>query len=191
MEAVTAAYRQRTLQVRARTYRDMLRIWPAFDPDDPAAFAAWLAGASAVVRRDRAVLAVLAQQYLGAHALAVGAKAPAVAGAAPLPRQQLETSLRVTSLVSYATARRAGHDATKALQIAAVSSSGSASRLALNGGRSVIQQTARAGAIKGWRRVGTPQCDLCKVLLGRFYPASTADFKCHDHCSCSFEPVYH
>lgn len=189
-EAVTAAYRARTIQVRAGTYRDMLTIWPAFSPDDPAAYRAWLTGASAIVRRDRERFALLARQYLAAHAESVGRAAPGIVAAERLPAEQLATSLRVTSLVAYAKARGAGHQAPEALRIAAVSSSGSATRLALNGGRSLIQQTAQAGGLRGWRRVGNPQCNLCRTILGRFYPARTADFKCHDHCACAFEPVY-
>lgn len=190
MNPATAAYRSQTLKVRAATYADLLRIWPAFDPADPAAFRAWLTGASAIVRRDRARAALLAQQYVVAHASTLGLEAPAVALAAPLPAEQLATSLRVTSLVAYATARRAGHLPERALEIASVRSGGAAARLALNGGRSVIQRTAAAGGFRGWVRVGSPQCDLCKTLLGRYYPATTADFKCHDHCACSFEPAY-
>lgn len=184
--SATAAYRQQLLKLRAATYRDMLTIWPAFDPQDPRA---WMAAASAVTRRDRARVAVLTSAYLIADAQSVGR---AVTPAAPveLPAAQLETSLRVTSLVAYRAARGAGKMREQALRIAAVRSSGAASRLALNGGRSVIQQTAQAGQLKGWTRVGTPQCNLCKTLLGRFYPPSTQAFKCHDHCACTFEPVY-
>lgn len=190
MNPATAAYRTQTLKVRAGTYRDMLTIWAAFDPDDLTAYAAWLRGASAIVRRDRERFALLASQYVAAHARSIGRTAPAVARAERLPAEQLETSLRVTSLVSYAKARGAGHLPAEALRIASVASSGAASRLALNGGRSVIQQTAQSGAYKGWVRVGNPQCQLCKTILGRVYPASTVAFDCHDHCACSFEPYY-
>ena len=190
MDAVTTAYREQTLKIRAGTYRDMLAIWPAFNPDDPRAYAAWFAGASAIVRRDRGLQATLAQQYLAAHALSHRGGRITPAPAAALPPEQVATSMRVTSLVAYAKARGAGHMAAQALQIASVASSGAAGRLSLNGGRSVVQRTAQSGAIRGWTRVGNPQCDLCKTILGRFYPASTEDFKCHDHCACAFEPVY-
>jgi hypothetical protein len=187
MNAATLTYRRQTLAVREQTYRDLLRLWPAFNPSDPRA---WLIGASAVVRRDRARFALLARQYLTAHAMVEGTAAPRAAQPVPLPREQVDTSLRVTSLGAYAVARRAGKQPAEARDIASVRSSGAATRLALNGGRSVIQMTARTGAIKGWRRVGTPQCQLCKTLLGRFYPPSTEAFQCHDHCACTFEPVY-
>ena len=187
MNAATTAYRQQVLAVRAETYRDMLRLWPAFDPND---FAAWLIGASAVVRRDHARSAALTARYLGAYALVEGREAPRSAPAEPLPAEQVRTSLEVTSIGAYAIARRAGKTTDEARRIAAVRSSGAASRLALNGGRSVIQQTAKAGGIKGWTRAGSPRCDLCKTLLGRFYPPSTRAFQCHDHCACTFEPYF-
>lgn len=187
--AATAVYRQRMLEVRTETYRDLLRIWPAFDPADPRAIQAWLVGASGITRRDRARFAALAQWYVRQHGDEAGVTIRP-AQPAPLAPEQLSTSLRVTSIAAYAKAREAGKLPTEALRIAAVRSSGAASRLALNGGRSVIQQTAKAGRIAGYTRVGNPQCDLCKTLLGRFYPASTQDFKCHDHCACSLEPVY-
>lgn len=187
--SATTAYREQVLKVRAAMYRDLLAIWPAFDPHKPAATAAWMTAASAITTRDRARFAVLTRAYLIADAQASGREIQP-AQPAPLPRAQLETSLRVTSLVAYATARGAGKLSEQALRIAAVRSSGAATRLALNGGRSVVQETAQSGQIQGWRRVGSPQCDLCKTILGRFYPASTRSFQCHDHCSCTFEPVY-
>lgn len=190
MNAATTAYRQQALAVRAETYRDMLRLWPAFSTDNPTAFAAWLAGASAVVRRDHARFAALTARYLGAYALVEGREPPRPAPAERLPQEQVKTSLEVTSIGAYAIARRSGKNSDEARRIAAVRSSGAASRLALNGGRSVIQQTAKAGGIKGWTRVGSARCDLCKTLLGRFYPPSTAAFQCHDHCACTFEPFF-
>ena len=143
--SATAAYRQQLLKVRAGTYRDLLKVWPAFDPNDPRT---WMTAAAAITRRDRARVALLTRAYLIADAQAVG-RTITPAAPAELASAQLETSLRVTSLVAYRTARGAGKFPSQALQIAAVRSSGAATRLALNGGRSVVQQTALLGADEG------------------------------------------
>lgn len=44
----------------------------------------------------------------------------------------------------------------------------------------------------GWRRVGLGRCTFCRMLIGRgaVYSEATADFKCHDHCTCGAEPEF-
>lgn len=45
---------------------------------------------------------------------------------------------------------------------------------------------------RGWRRVGSGECDFCSMLLGRgaVYSEATADFQAHDHCHCYAEPAF-
>jgi hypothetical protein len=47
-------------------------------------------------------------------------------------------------------------------------------------------------AAKGWKRVGTGQCDFCAMLIGRgaVYTEATADFQSHDHCNCGAAPAW-
>jgi hypothetical protein len=50
---------------------------------------------------------------------------------------------------------------------------------------------ADPGAL-GWERVGSGECDFCRMLIGRgaVYSEATADFASHDHCRCSAVPAF-
>lgn len=55
----------------------------------------------------------------------------------------------------------------------------------------VMRATVRDPRSLGWRRVGSPHCDFCKMLVGRgtvYRSEDTADFRSHDHCHCAAEP---
>lgn len=188
---VSAAYRRRVLALRAATYRDLLRLWPAFDPDHPES---WMLAAGTVAKRDHRRAAGLAVQYAPVHAAASGVDGLMVRNADPLESDRVDTSLRVTSLVSYRKALEAGKKPPEALRISYVRSSGAITRLALDGGRSALMNTAAADPrIAGWRRTGSPQCQWCRVLIGRgtvYRSGDTASFEAHDHCSCGAENVY-
>lgn len=192
-QAVTTAYRARTLALRAETLRDLLRIWPAFNPSDSGAYRGWEVGVATIIRRDFQRQSALAAAYLKAHAQASGTTPGQIRPATSLPAEQVGTSLRVTSLAAYGKARAAGKLPDQALDIALVRSSGAATRLALTGGRSVIlNTTTQDRRYAGWQRTGNPQCDFCKLLIGRgaVYKEATATFDAHDHCGCSAEPAY-
>ena len=190
---VTASYRRRSTALRAATYRDLLRIWPAFNPDDAEAVAAWMAGANAIALRDYRRSEQLALEYVPLHALASGAEVKPTR-AAPFPKEQVAVSSRVTSLVAFRKAVGAGKSRDEALRISYVRSAGAIARIGLDGGRSAIMRTAEASPqVAGWRRVGNPKCDWCKALIGRgtvYRSANTASFSAHDHCGCGAENVY-
>lgn len=187
---VTRAYRRRVTALRARTYRDLLRIWPAFNPDNPQP---WLVGANAIALRDYKAAESFGLEYAELHAASAGASVN-LTPAEELPAEQVGTSTRVTSLGAFRKAVDAGKSRDEALRIAYVRSSGAVARLALNGGRSAVMRTAMASPqVAGWRRTGSPQCEWCKVLIGRgavYRSGDTASFKAHDHCTCSAENVY-
>lgn len=190
---VTAAYRARTLALRAGTYRDLLKLWPAFNPDSPDAVQAWMAGANAVALRDYRRAESLAVEYVGLHAVANAAEIRPQP-AERFPADRAATSARITSLVAFRKAIGAGKSRQKALEIAYVRSAGALSRIALDGGRSSIMQTAIASPnVRGWRRVGSPKCDWCRALIARgtvYRSGDSASFKAHDHCGCGTENVY-
>jgi len=47
-------------------------------------------------------------------------------------------------------------------------------------------------AARGWKRVGTPRCDFCRMLIGRgaVYTESTVHFDAHDNCNCAAAPAW-
>lgn len=194
-DQLTAEYRRQSLALRSATLRDLRRIWPALDWRDlEGTFPAWLAGAGTLVQRDRRRAAGLASRYLEAHRMAARVPgAPEVRLAPQIDAQRLETALRVTSLVAIRRGFGAGFSPEKAMANGFVQSSGSATRLVLDAGRETIRRTTLADSrTQGWRRVGSPSCDFCRMLIGRgaVYTEASADFQAHDHCGCSAEPVY-
>lgn len=194
-DELTRDYRRQTLALRAATLRDLQRLWPALNWDDlERSFTAWLTAVSTLVQRDRARASGLASAYVKAHRNAAGvpsAVAVDLAGAAPA--EQVETSLRVTTLVAARKALEAGQTTQQAKATTFVQSSGAATRLVLDAGRDTIAHTTvRDPRTRGWRRVTAGGCSFCRTLAGRgaVYTESSSTFRSHDHCVCSAEPVY-
>lgn len=195
MDALTRRYREQNLALRAQTLRDLQRIWPALDwrrLEDT--YPAWFSAAAALVARDRVRTAGLASLYLKAHRLAAGIPGtPQIRLAGPVDGAQLDTSLRVTTLVAIKRSTLAGKPAEAAMRNAFVTSSGAATRIVLDAGRDTIRQTTTTDPrTRGWARVTSGGCAFCEMLAGRgsVYTESSADFASHDHCACSAEPVY-
>lgn len=192
---VTRQYRRQSLALRAQTIQSMRGLWPALDWRDLSrTYPAWLSGAKLVVARDRTRATGLASAYLKAHRDAAGLSGVATIRLAPPASQiQVETAMRVTTVVALKRAAAAGKSPETAMVDAFVQMSGAASRLVLNAGRETISATAvRDPRTAGWQRVGEGRCDFCQMLLGRgaVYTEETAEFEAHDHCACSAEPVY-
>lgn len=47
-------------------------------------------------------------------------------------------------------------------------------------------------AARGWKRVGTPRCEFCRMLIGRgaVYTEASVHFDAHDHCNCAAAPAW-
>jgi hypothetical protein len=72
-EALTRAFRQANVALRARTVRDMTALWPALAWDRlEATFPGWLQAVELLVARDRQVSVGLAAGYLPAYREAAG-----------------------------------------------------------------------------------------------------------------------
>lgn len=192
--ALTEAFRQQQLRLRAATVSDLIRLWPALDPTKlDSTYPAWATAVTALTQQNRAASAALAGQYLQAFRLVERIPdAPAPVLEMVAPAGQVQTSLYVTSLVAVKTSMLAGQPLDAAMRNALVQSSGAVSRLVLNGGRDTILSSLQADdRSRGWERVTSGNaCSFCAMLAGRVYPPSTQDFACHDHCSCTLEPVY-
>lgn len=130
-----------------------------------------------------------------------------------LGEDRLEANLNATGIVSYQKALRAGQTPDQAVDTMAVNMAGSATTLALEGGREVIHDAATGDEdALGWIRVtDADPCSWCAMLASRaaapqgaFYRSEgtagrdkndkfTGDgqFKWHDHCGCTAVPVFH
>lgn len=129
-----------------------------------------------------------------------------------LDEDRVEANLDATGIGTYQKALRAGQSPDRAVDTMAVNLAGSATTLALEGGREVIRDATRSDeeAI-GWIRVtDADPCSWCAMLASRaaapqgtlYRSAGTAgrdknakftgdgEFKWHDHCGCSAVPVF-
>lgn len=193
--ALTQQYRRQQLALRAGTLRDLMRLWPALDWQRiETTYPAWFAGVRAVVARDRYRSSGLASAYLRGFRSSAGVPGEArILLADPVPAAQLSTAARVTTIVAFKRGIGAGFPVAKAATNAFVMSSGSLSRLVLDGGRETVRESTLADPrAVGWQRVGAGGCDFCQMLIGRgdVYSEATADFESHDHCACFAEPVF-
>lgn len=201
--------RQQALLSAALT-RDLVRLLRTlFRPANPGP--SWRAArmaAAALIRDRRRQSADLAGRYYRASRQSAGLGGRVrLAPPVDLPEERLFTNLDVTGIGSYSRAVRAGRPAAKAVDTAGVNLSGTGSRLALEGGRSVIDATVKGDAEAiGWARVtDADPCPWCLMLASRgavFRSAETAgrlkndqfvgegQFKFHDHCGCSAAVVW-
>ena len=129
-----------------------------------------------------------------------------------LDAERVEANLNATGIAAYEKALRAGQTPNQAVDTMAVNLSGSATTLALEGGREVIRDAAQSDeeAI-GWIRVpDADPCSWCAMLAsrpgasqGQFYRSEgtagrnqnakfvgDGEFKWHDHCGCTAVPVF-
>lgn len=195
----TLSVRHRAAQValRAALVRDLTRLWPMFDPTDFGtfdSFASLAATLIAVRHRDSAGLA--AAYYQAFRTLELGSLAP-VQVTIPDPPDAAVTSdaLRATGLLGVLSARRAGKPLEVARQNGFVRLAGSATSLALAGGRDTITRAVQSDpAEPRWQRITAGDaCAFCRMLASRgadYGSERTADFQAHDHCSCQAEPAF-
>lgn len=193
---LTDQHRAAQIRLGAQTISDLHQVWPILDVDDLDRSAArWAQVSTRIVQGHRATSARLASGYLHAFkALEVaGTSVPIVLGDT-IPAEQVATSLLVTGPYRLRAALARGVPLDRAASTAEATSSASAYRHVLNGGRATILDSVAADRTAlGWRRVaGGGACDFCRMLAGRgaVFREQSAHFDAHDACSCTAEPVY-
>lgn len=212
-EALARTYADGQRRISRGLLAELLRLWRAVvDPADMSSFtrfaelAARLVGqwreesAQAAARfyelfRATQVVPASAAVLLGAGVASAVGSSFAPVTAAPLAETAVTGVLQGAALAGFVGGRRVGQAEPQAVRNALVKASGSATRLALNGGRDTILESVRADpeAI-GWVRVtdGDP-CAFCLTLASRgpaYKSEETAAFRAHDHCGCTARPVY-
>lgn len=189
---LTETHRQAQVRLGAQTAALVADVWPLLDPDDlGGTFERWVRAVAPIIAAQHDISSRLAAAYLNAHrADTVGAPFPPVL-APPPDREAVTTSLLVTGPVSVKAAMTRGVDLARAMDVARASSSASAMRHSLDGGRETIRRTTAADPrASGFQRVTSGSaCTYCSGLAGIQF-ATDDVFKSHDGCSCSAEPVY-
>lgn len=195
---LTQQHRQRQLAVRARTLQVVLTLWPLFDVrriDET--WSALEPALVALVERGHSESATVAGGYYQAFRSVEGMPgALAIPEVAPVDRAQVATSLRVTGPVTAKRLTMLNRPDVAGQTLASLS--GSIGRHVLDGGRAALIKAAAEESRTtrrrvGWARVtsGEP-CAFCAMLASRgpVYSEDTGDFRAHDHCSCTAEPMF-
>ena len=203
-------YRQNQVHLAAVLSRDLVHLLRAlFQPGSPGP--SWqtvrTALAALIVSRRQQSIG-LATAFYRAERLAAGIRTPFIpAVPGPLPEEQVLKTLDATGIGTFTRSLRAGATPEQAVDRTAVTLSGAASRLALDGGRAVVDESVQADDdAMGWVRVtDADPCPWCLMMASRgavYHSAETAgkernshfigdgDFKWHDHCGCAAVPVW-
>jgi len=193
------AHRARQLQVRAQAARQIVDLWPGFDPDDiTGSWARLEAPLVAIIQAAHGRSAGLAAAYYAADRQArriPGTPRPVLA--APKTAEELAGWLEVAPRwAGTLTARGLPQVAERTL----VTTVGRATRNALDGGRDTIFRSVAADrrAVGYARLTGATPCAFCAILASRGPVYKTersaavrADGrKYHDHCQCQPVAVY-
>ena len=204
------AHRREQALIAAALTRDLVRLFRAlFRPayPGPSWQAVRMAAAALIRDRRRQSAEVAGRYYRAARAAAAAPGSVRLVVPLELPEERLFANVDATGIGAYSRAVRAGATPGKAGEVAAVNLSGAGSRLVLEGGRSVVAETAKDDAdALGWARVtDADPCSWCLMLASRgavYRSAGTAgrlkndrfvgdgQFKFHDHCSCAAAPVW-
>lgn len=210
MAASADAYRRQQALIAATLSRDLVRLLRTlFNPANPGP--SWQATRSAVTslivaqRLRSAELGIAFYRSERRAAGRGGGFTPRLPD--PLPDQQILRTIDATGIGTFQRSLRAGATPEQAVDRAAVTLSGAASRLALDGGRSVVDTAVQDDdeAI-GWLRVtDSDPCSWCAMLASRgavYHSEATAggrtnsrfvgggSFKFHDHDGCVAVPVF-
>ena len=193
---LSALHREDQLALRAKVLRAVMRLFPIWDPSDPASYRRFEEALVILTRAGYDDSAFIAQRFYEQFRAVEMPSAVAVAGglAVELPEEQIRAAISATSRAAVFRALKSGQKYEKAMANGLVEVSGSVSRLALKGGRDFIEgQVRRDPLALGYSRVtsGEP-CAFCSMLASRgpVYKEDTAYFRAHDHCSCTAEPCY-
>lgn len=193
---LTEAHRLAQLSVSREAVRNVLRVWPLLDPRAlDATFPRYAEVMTAVLAQHKQRSAAVAAQYLRSFREAEGVPGTVdIRLLDALARRQALTSLLVTGPIATKVGIRGGKPLEVAYQEALEMTLGAAIRLVLQGGRDTVLETVKADKeALGWARItdGDP-CYFCAMLAGRgaVYKKETVDFKPHDKCGCTAEPVY-
>lgn len=202
-DRLTQSYRRQSAALKAQAIKDILAIWPLFDPLDLER--SWPALQNALlmlIRSSRATAASMAAEYLRRFRELEGIEGALPVILDPVP-DPVATAVSLTA-TGPATAQRglsSGLTATAAAARALVTVSGAAGRIILDGGRQTVLLTVEADRkALGWMRVTHGKtCAFCAMLASRgpVYKsrrsagdARSRPARFHDHCDCTVEPVY-
>lgn len=196
---LTEAHRLAQARLAAQTIAQALASWGLLDPADLAGSTTrWLTVLLPLLSAQQRASVALAANYLSTFRVLELEGDPGPFR--PVPAAALDLQAAASSLLftGPGTVRRAlGRSVPLAVAFerGKAEAARAASRHVLNGGRTTILGTVAADKrALGWARATSGKtCHFCAMLAGRgpvYKAEGTADFKAHDGCNCTTEPVY-
>lgn len=184
LETATAA-RTVQLAIRARLLRDVTTLWPMLDRNRlDETWPGWIRAMTLLVRNYRGQSSqAAASAYRAAREQATFSPAPrSLIRLAPAPDETL-----IHRAFGFSGPGMFQRDIARP-NTALSTTLGTASRIALDGGRTTTLDTLKADPVAvGWYRVtDNDPCAFCALLASRgvVYKEDTAGFQSHDHCAC-------
>lgn len=196
--AAASAARGVQLAVRAALLRDVIRLWPALNPKRlDETFPGWLSAMIALTTSYHGQSAqAAAAYYRAARAAAIQSPTPrSLIRLAPAPGDEW-----MGKAFGFSGPGMLSRDTVRP-NTALTTTLGTASRIALDGGRTTILDTTEHDPVAvGWYRVtdGHP-CSFCALLASRpviggrgsaYRTEKTASFQAHNHCGCTAAPMF-
>lgn len=207
--ALTSSHLRSQTALRAATIRDIIRLYPMWDPFDKASYERFVQAVTLLAQSRAVNSAALAARYYEMFknvdmGLTMG---KAAVLASPASAAEIKVAIDATAVAGFWRGLGAGQTTDQALKNGLVQLTGAISREVLNGGReTIVNAVGNDSYVHGWIRVsdGDP-CAFCAMLLSRgpqyltFESAGNrsmedvkaernVDFSWHDHCGCGAEP---
>jgi len=201
---LTDLHRRQQMALRASVVRDVMRLWPAWQPSKPDSYQAFERAMVLLVQSRSVQSAAISARY---YEMFRAAEAPGrqiartVALAAARDEEQIRAALGATTRGTVYKALAAGQKYETVMSNAFVNVSGTVSRDVLAGGRETIfaeqQRDPRAMGVA--RITGSAPCAFCAMLASRgaiYLSAESAgqiegqEMDWHLHCDCSIEVAY-
>lgn len=206
---LTAAHMRQQLALRASVIRDVVKLFPMWDPRDAASYKRFEDTMVMLVQSRATNSAALAARYYDMFKN-VDAPGPVLTWgesarlAAPPIESEIRAAVSATARAGTYRALGAGQPYEAAMRNGLVQVSGAVTRHVLNAGRdTILGAVQQESGTVGWIRVsdGAP-CAFCAMLLsrgpvyltfasaGNKAAAEDHDFDWHDRCACSAEPFF-
>jgi len=200
---LTDLHRRQQGALRASVVRDVMRLWPAWQPSKPDSYQAFERAMVLLVQSRSVQSATLAARYLEMYrAIESPSK---VLGTVPLAdaldEEEIRAALGATTRGTVYKALAAGKPYETVMRNTLVNVSGTVSRDVLAGGRDTIfaEQVRDPRAMGVARITGASPCAFCAMLASRgdiYLSAESAGsidgqmMEWHEHCDCSIEVAY-
>lgn len=194
---LTAAQRAGQLRLRQSLVRDLLRVWPMFDPADITGSWSKLEPVLVALVQSRFPLSArIAATYLPEFRAAEGVIGSVTAVVPDTPLADvIVPNLRFVGPSNAGRMWATGQQPSQIARTTLVNIEGELTRQILAGGRQTIVDTVRDDRrARGYSRVtdGAP-CAFCAMLAGRgavYTSEGSGSFEAHRKCGCTAEPTY-